>query len=88
MPGFDGTGPAGQGAATGWGRGGCAGGATRPAYGGGMGFGAGFGRRGGGRGRGFAPGYGIRPMTREERITMLENELEALRSQNTTPSGS
>ncbi|NCC24532.1 MAG: cytoplasmic protein [Deltaproteobacteria bacterium] len=75
MPGFDGTGPRGQGPATGWGRGGCAGGG---------GFGGGsFGRGRGGRGRGmFAP---TQPVTAdktvlEARIAMLERELQALKS--------
>jgi hypothetical protein len=68
MPGFDRTGPGGQGPRTGWGRGFCAGGAAReagitpPAPGAGLGggFGRGRGFGGGGRGGGFGRGGGGR----------------------------
>lgn len=94
MPGFDGTGPAGMGAATGGGRGYC-----RP----GTAFGnAGFGRGGRGRcfGRGYGRGYGggfqrggrffqgdagavIPPapaMSREEELAMLKAEAESAKN--------
>ena len=65
MPGFDGTGPWGQGAGTGWGLGLC---------GDGMGW-----RRGGGYGRGRSWGYGpYQPyqsqITRKEEKEILEDE--------------
>ncbi len=63
MPRFDGTGPAGAGPMTGWGRGYCGTGfdrASGPGFGhgqgGGMGYGHGF-----GRGRGMGPGFGRGP---------------------------
>ena len=66
MPGYDGTGPMGQGSRTGWGMGNCPPEAGQPAMpamgrrggygmGRGMGQGRGFGR---GRGRGMGPGMG------------------------------
>jgi len=58
MPGFDGTGPLGQGAMTGGGFGYC-GSSRRPGYGLG-GFGPGRGRR---LGRGMGPAYGYRRAT-------------------------
>ena len=74
MPGFDGTGPAGRGPMTGWGRGYCVSPAHRARFWGfgGFGWGRGFGWRnryydtgvpgwaGFGYGRGFAPGWRYR----------------------------
>ena len=65
MPGFDGTGPAGMGPMTGWGRGYCGTSPTSvygqayqgPIFGRGFGRGPGFGRARGNRG-GFGPGFG------------------------------
>jgi len=96
MPGFDGTGPRGQGAMTGGGRGYCAmpiGEIERP-------FGRGaFGPRGGGRGRRNcfyatgAPGWmraqrGMRafggfgqPLSREDEIAMLNNQADLLKGE-------
>jgi len=69
MPGFDGTGPAGMGPMTGWGRGYCAMPGTGSLYrgrglgrGSGLGFGYGMGPglgRGFGRGRGYGMGRGF-----------------------------
>ncbi len=85
MPGMNGTGPLGQGAMTGGGRGPCGRGLSR-GFGRGMGYGAGMGR-GFGRGRGFAgwaPGYGAAPADRqamEQRLQDLEAEARLLREQ-------
>jgi len=90
MPGFDGTGPIGQGAKTGRGLGRCTG------FGGGLASRRGFGLAGGfGRGRGFrlgrcrlgrGYGYGPASMSTEDeknlisyRINALENQLQYLR---------
>ncbi len=54
MPGFDGTGPWGQGPGTGWGQGPCGAGRRR-------GYGRGFGRGFGGGAWGFSPGAWGRP---------------------------
>ena len=82
MPGFDGTGPNGQGPMTGRGMGNCAGFAP--------GFRRGFGR-GFGRGRGFAwraramPIQQLQPevITEKEEKQYLEEELEALKQEMT-----
>jgi len=93
MPGFDGTGPRGQGPGTGWGRGYCGGG-----FGGGrQGFGGGgrwcrprrgFWGPGGGRawgygptGPGYGPGYGPpqdEPQALKAEAARLRSELEAI----------
>jgi hypothetical protein len=60
MPGYDGTGPRGMGAMTGWGRGFCRPLGTRWGLGLRRGVGLGFGRAGwGARGYGRGPGYGL-----------------------------
>ncbi|MFH1505291.1 MAG: DUF5320 domain-containing protein [Candidatus Omnitrophota bacterium] len=80
MPGFDGTGPRGQGPLTGGGRGNCAGfpaqnGVSRAPGRGGAGYGRGFARGWGrGRGRGFANGFGWRWRAVEPRVTSEGNE--------------
>ena len=85
MPGFDGTGPMGQGALTGRGLGPCGGGMAYGRRGGG-GFGRGFGR-GLGLGRGRYWGYRANPVTKKEETEMLsqeagilEEELKAIKS--------
>lgn len=88
MPGFNGTGPLGQGAVTGRGMGRCTGAVPAdavPARGFGLGMGRGFGR---GRGRGFGPvpmsawhGY-ARPATEQvDEKTILENQIKGLQNQ-------
>lgn len=90
MPGFDGTGPAGQGPMTGRGMGYC-GPSGNPGYARplGLGFRRGWGGRG--RGRGFRNRffYGPQEITTQDRIADLEahiadlqNELTTLRQQN------
>ncbi len=85
MPGFDRTGPLGQGPMTGRGMGPCGSGYAR-----GFGRGAGFGRglgRGMGRGfrRGFAPAWGYSPYgyepTKDQEIADLRAEKEALQEE-------
>ena len=75
MPRFDGTGPAGAGPATGWGRGPCGAGMGRGA---GMGAGRGFGRR---RFWGSYPGVALEPKQEkgilEDEVAILEEELKA-----------
>ncbi len=93
MPGFDGTGPLGQGPMTGWGRGFCAPGARRYGYrslgprgfGRGRGWGRGWGRglglgRGWGRGWGRGLGWWRGPawLTPEEEKAFLEDEVAFL----------
>ena len=71
MPGYDGTGPNGQGSLTGRGMGPCGAGAGR-------GFGRGMGR-GRGFGRGFAPGYNPQEtQTPEQQRAYLEQGLANL----------
>ena len=87
MPGFDGTGPSGQGPMTGWGAGRCAGNAPAP----GAGFGRGLGR-GRGFGRGFgrglcrwgaagAPALANAPVSAEDEENVLKNQLSWLQRQ-------
>jgi len=73
MPGFDGTGPFGQGPMTGWGMGPCGRGFRRGfGAGRGMGFGRGFGRR-------FFRGYGANPnYSIEDELEMLKREKELI----------
>ncbi|MFW5837495.1 MAG: DUF5320 domain-containing protein [Desulfovibrionaceae bacterium] len=83
MPGFDGTGPNGQGAMSGRGMGYCAGDPQRPAAGGralgrGRGRGRGLGR--GGRGRGLGQ-VGAAPGGDAARIEQLETELARLKQE-------
>ncbi|WP_457571626.1 DUF5320 domain-containing protein [Desulfovulcanus sp.] len=85
MPGFDGTGPMGQGPMTGRGLGRCTGfaggGGFRRGFGLGMGrgFGRGLGRRfGWGAGYGYAP---VAPVTPEEEKSLLTNQISALENQ-------
>ncbi|NLE65542.1 MAG: DUF5320 domain-containing protein [Elusimicrobia bacterium] len=80
MPGFDGTGPLGQGAMTGGARGRCAG--AVPGTGMGRGFGRGLGM---GRGRGWRAAAAV-PVSSdlqvrelEEKISRLQAEVEALK---------
>ncbi len=94
MPGFDGTGPRGQGAMTGGGFGRCAGAGygMRPRFGQGGGFGRGFGN-GQGRFAGGSYGYGApmqaaQPMDEatnramlDDRIAAMAQELEQLKKQ-------
>ena len=91
MPGFDKTGPAGQGPMTGRGMGNCVSGENgnvqRP-MGRGLGLGGGRGR-GCGNGRGFRNRVNTAPvqsndqmMQMQQRINQLETELSALRQQN------
>ncbi len=68
MPGFDQTGPLGQGPMTGRGLGPC---------GGGMGYGRGFGR---GYGRGFGWRRWVQPTAKEEK-EMIQEEMSALKEQ-------
>lgn len=88
MPGFNGTGPLGQGPVTGRGMGQCTGAVPAgavPARGFGFGMGRGFGR---GRGRGFGPGpmpagYGY-PQPAMETVdekTAIENQINGLENQ-------
>lgn len=88
MPGFNGTGPLGQGPVTGRGMGRCTGAVPAgavPARGFGFGMGRGFGR---GRGRGFGPGpmpagYGY-PQPEMETVdekTAIENQIKGLENQ-------
>lgn len=81
MPRFDGTGPTGQGPATGWGMGPCGAGLRR-------GQGGGFNRfsRGFGAGRGL--NYRQRPWTKQETLNaltdeekMLEEELQTIKQE-------
>ena len=76
MPGFDGTGPQGQGPMTGGGRGYCAvpaNAATRP-----------FGGRGRGRGRGWGRGWGLGRTWSGEDVDAgpVEDQLEGLRTES------
>ena len=64
MPAFDGTGPAGLGPRTGWGRGGCA------AFGGGM-------RRGFGRRGGFCGFFARQQLAPSDERSLLQQEAEA-----------
>ena len=79
MPAFDGTGPAGYGPGTGWGRGPCGGG-----MGWGKGMGRGFGlRRGRGLGR-FFGGWGTPQATKQDLTDYrkaLEEELKLVREE-------
>ncbi len=84
MPGFDGTGPLGQGPMTGWGRGFCASGSRRYPYRGlgpwGFGRGRGWGC-GWGRGRGKGLGWwwrGPARLTPQEEKAFLEDEVAFL----------
>ncbi|MFO7816503.1 MAG: DUF5320 domain-containing protein [Thermodesulfobacteriota bacterium] len=87
MPGFNGTGPMGQGPVTGRGMGRCTGAAApgaAPGAGMGFGMGRGFGRgRGGGFGRGFMPGYypeqGAGDPADEK--SLIENQIKGLQNQ-------
>jgi len=89
MPGFDGTGPMGQGAGTGGRRGPCfAGTGAGAGFGGQCGAGRGYAPRGGGRGRPFGggrgQGFGFRAQPDDvealkNRAAVLERELEDLR---------
>lgn len=77
MPGFDGTGPLGQGSATGRGLGVC--GYGRGVRGFGRGFGRGLGRGyGRGLGRGFGPGYGFYQTPNVDGKTLLDEEIKYL----------
>ncbi|MFP4167548.1 MAG: DUF5320 domain-containing protein [Desulfonatronovibrionaceae bacterium] len=90
MPGFNGTGPLGQGPVTGRGMGRCTGAVPAGAvpgrgFGFGFGMGRGFGR---GRGRGFGPGpmtawYGYAPPATEpvDEKTAIENQIKGLENQ-------
>jgi len=91
MPGFDGTGPQGQGAGTGGRRGPCfAGTGAAAGVGGRRGAGRGYAPRGGGRGRAFGggrgPGFGFSAQpdagvdALKNRAAVLERELEEVRS--------
>jgi hypothetical protein len=74
MPGFDRTGPRGQGPMTGWGIGPCGGGRA-------YGFGRGGGRGRGGRGRGLGPGpvWGAGQTYAGDEVTVLREQSEQLK---------
>ena len=88
MPGFDGTGPFGQGPRTGWGMGYCGPGRGRPRRFYGFGAGRGLPPWGGGRGRVWGGGFGFRgfrapyaaPWWWAEEA--YDDELEELRKEN------
>lgn len=83
MPGFDGTGPVGQGPMTGWGTGRCAGNAPAPGagFGRGRGFGRGFGRGLCRWGAAGTPALANAPVSAEDEENALKNQLSWLQRQ-------